>query len=163
MIYTDRVAKNINLRKLKVYDNNGKQTQEMLVSIEQVGNIEGVVQAGTPINAALFNDWQRKMTEMSEKVDTVEQLSQVLVEQPDCEDANMPGTPKVEIVNGRLKFSNLKGVSGEQYAITEAKGKYAFWINDEGELCLKYHEEDFPCKTPENFVIEDGFLKYLID
>lgn len=158
--YTDRLAKNINLRKLKVYK-EGEEPKEYLVSIEQAE--EDVVEKGTPINAELFNGWQRKITDISERVDEVEALSKVFVEQPDCEEANEQGEAKVEIINGQLKFSCLKGEPGEKYAITEAKGKYAFYINEKGELCLKYNDEDFPNKAPENFVIEDGFLKYKID
>ena len=59
---------------------------------------DNILDMGTSVSAKMFNDWDFKIDKLTSDVDTV--------------DANKEGIANVAIVDGKIKFSNLKGATG---------------------------------------------------
>lgn len=95
--FKNRVSNNSNRRKLIIESQN---ENEIIAHIYRADT--NVVEEGTKIDADVLNEWDGK-------VESVYALTQT----PDITEANIVGTPRVEIAeDGRLKFIALKGATG---------------------------------------------------
>lgn len=153
MEYVNRQGSNLLRKKLKIVS---KSEDEMIVDIEHLD--EGITKSGTPISAELFNTWQKLISDSFANSLSAVTTANKISEQPDCRDIGGTGEASVEIVDGKLKFNNLKGAPGEKYVVTQSPAGYWFYVNTTGELCLNSVAAD-----AQKFFIQDGLLKYILE
>lgn len=158
MVFEDRQGQNVHKRRIKILNSTDTSLNNVTMDIELQHFDEGVSNEGTPINAQLFNDWEKRIQQMQMNVNALNNDIGRLFLNPDCSEANNVGEAKVTFSEGKLKFSNLKGQPGERYAITEMPNNYIFYVNDNGELCVKYAGEEEP-----KFSIRDDELVLVFD